>query len=297
MGPNPEQADIFRMQIHLETGDVNGAGTDDDVLVSLNQNNFTWLDYGRNDFERGDKFTYDLLLDGMAQVADIKWITFNKTGSDGWCLKSFELWVNNDVPNQGPVVIYRKVFPSCHWLDNDTNDNRSLVIPFDELRAQTAWRQSQVPVQIAYIDSSAVTSRIESAVGHALHYIDQASWGESHGKSVEIEGFDFPQSEHDHRSDRIHVDLDLAGDVGITNVAVDVQFDLLINCIQEAGSTAHISFQTANVQAGLNWFADLFSDAENKIEHAFPNIRKSLDTGLGFCPSIQVTEEGDVRFS
>jgi hypothetical protein len=55
---------VSRLQVRLRTADVSDADTDDSVHVSVNDYNMnhgTWLDYGRNDFERGDEFTYELL--------------------------------------------------------------------------------------------------------------------------------------------------------------------------------------------------------------------------------------------
>src|SRR5439155_26844814 len=60
--PGPADShSAWRLQVKIETGDYDeGAGTDDDVSVEINSTTKMWLDYGRNDFERGDSFTYDL---------------------------------------------------------------------------------------------------------------------------------------------------------------------------------------------------------------------------------------------
>ena len=50
--------------------------------------NETWLDYARNNFEKGDIFAYDLNLGGIGEIDDITQLSISKTGSDGWCLRT-----------------------------------------------------------------------------------------------------------------------------------------------------------------------------------------------------------------
>ena len=302
-GPNPELDKVYRVQIRIETGDVDDAGTDDDVLVSLNQKNFTWLDYGRNDFQRGDTYTYDLLLDDVARISSIKWITFNKTGSDDWCIKSFELLINHQALVLPPVRIYREEFPTCRWLDDKNGDRRSLTIPFAKLRAQSAWRQARIPGTIGAIDRTELISRIEGAVGHALHYESRASWGESYGKSVEIGYIANPPhpsgpAASDHRAQRIHVDLDLAGTGLGTDVEIDVDFDILVNCAMTPAKTAIITLKTDNIRANVNWFVDWFGGGiENQIERAFPTLSESFGSELRDCGSVRVLDDGTIRIA
>ena len=67
-----ESMRVWRAQVRFVTSSNSDAGTDDDVQVSLNDSNRTWLDYGRDDFETGDTFTYDLLLTNLHTLTDIK---------------------------------------------------------------------------------------------------------------------------------------------------------------------------------------------------------------------------------
>ncbi|CAN7769534.1 hypothetical protein LJR290_007451 [Variovorax sp. LjRoot290] len=146
-GPETEQAPILRAQIRITTADVEDAGTDDSVLVSLNEGNETWLDYGAvqnlatattpstlwggDDFERNSVYTYDLLLDGVSTAGDIKWLVLSKTGSDGLCVKSIELLINgHDTP------AFSKDFGRCVSLDNEGSHERSIGIGFEELRSR-----------------------------------------------------------------------------------------------------------------------------------------------------------------
>jgi hypothetical protein len=81
--------DRWRLQITLRTADVEDAGTDDGVVVRLNADNVTWLDYGRDDFPRNNSFTYDLRTSGVSRIHHLRHIDIAKVGGDGLCLKSF----------------------------------------------------------------------------------------------------------------------------------------------------------------------------------------------------------------
>lgn len=86
---------VSRVQIRLKTGTGSNHGTNDDVYVSLNlAGNKTWVDYARNDFERGDSYLYDLVLEHVVGLGDIQWVEIGKDGTDGWCIKEVELRID-----------------------------------------------------------------------------------------------------------------------------------------------------------------------------------------------------------
>jgi hypothetical protein len=101
---------VWRLQITFHTADVSDAGTHDCVRVRLTSLNETWLDYSRDDFERGDVFTYDLNLDHVSDLSDISLLDIYKDDDNGWCLQEFSLLVNG-------VPIYNQYFgatsPTC----------------------------------------------------------------------------------------------------------------------------------------------------------------------------------------
>ena len=76
------------------------ANTDDAVQVRLNGRNATWMDQPGDDRERGDLFTYDLMLTDpsgistLSRVRDITMLEVTKTGSDGWCFTTLDLMIN-----------------------------------------------------------------------------------------------------------------------------------------------------------------------------------------------------------
>jgi hypothetical protein len=118
----PEDAPIWRLQMRLRIADIEDAGTDDDVRVQLNSRNSTWLDYGRDDFERNDTFTYDLGMVGIRKISDLEYIRISKTGDDGLALKSFVLLVN------GREIYMHSFAGAGHWLDNAAGYSRMYVV-------------------------------------------------------------------------------------------------------------------------------------------------------------------------
>ena len=100
----------------LRIANVSDADTDDDLNVSLrdNDNGGTWLDYGRDDFERGDVFTYELQTNNLSDLSDINNIRLLKLGTNGLCLAGLSLLADGE-------EIYNQDFaasPSkCQWLD------------------------------------------------------------------------------------------------------------------------------------------------------------------------------------
>jgi len=94
---DPREANrVWRAQIEITVADIANAGTDDTVFVSLNKNNYTRLDYARDDFKRGDTFTYDLLLDNVARLANITELSVGRQvdKNDSLRLSGFRLLIN-----------------------------------------------------------------------------------------------------------------------------------------------------------------------------------------------------------
>jgi len=106
-----DDVDLLGISIKIKTADVKHAGTDDDVVVKLN-NIRTIPDTAKNDFERGDKGTvYALNSYGIKQVDNINSLVIDHNGTDGWCLEMITLYIN-----EKPV--YDREFSPCKWFDD-----------------------------------------------------------------------------------------------------------------------------------------------------------------------------------
>jgi len=221
--------DVTRLQIRLRTANVSDAGTDDDVHVAVNDVNVnfgTYLDYGRNDFERGDDFTYELVPDGVSDLSDINQIMIFKTGDDGWCIESLDLLVNGG-------VVFTQDFGStsstCRWLDNENGHENHFVVGRDTLRAHPRWQNLVLPLKTS-IPKLELGDLVEGIVGNIIHddiyldlpvYIGDADpyWGELHGdRAVVVTGKD---------SSTVHLSFNLG--IGLTvldDPNVDLSFDV-----------------------------------------------------------------------
>jgi hypothetical protein len=141
-----------RVQIQFHTANVDDAETDDGILVVLSEAsytgmNYTWVDYGRDDFEQGDTFTYDLNLDEIPLLSDITRIKITNDGTDGWCLADFSLLVNG-------VAVYAQDFHGepggCHWLDEDDGHQPTFEVSHDTIRAHPLWQAYHEPQRITF---------------------------------------------------------------------------------------------------------------------------------------------------
>jgi hypothetical protein len=281
---------IWRARIILKTGDVNGAGTDDSVMVKLNDRNFTWLDYGRDDFERAARDPYDLELGGVCCFSEITMIRIAKPGTDAWCLQGFTLEVNG-----------RRVFnqdnlspdpPACQWIGN--GGPPSITISFAELRASPEWQAYSQPDAISRISATTcgipreeMESRIEAHVGHLLHG-RSLKWGHISGRgAVEV-------SQRSRTA--VKVDLDLEYKSWWFNPEVDVDFDLSL----DAGFRPIVS--NLNVKVDSDWYSELLSLGiveifdrhywEVAISDALSKALPSGEPGFGYF----VTGNGDIIF-
>jgi len=297
--------EVWRAQLEVTTSGISNADTDNSVYVRLNTSsgivqpngNRTWVDYGRNDFERNDTFIYDLDIKKISELGDINQIFIGKTGSDGWCIEDISLKVNNfEVFNKN----YTSEPSGCRWLDNDNGHVNYVAVNHSQLRAHNKWSNynedaALLLLAVQGIDNDEITSRIESMVGDQIHYED-LYWGHIYGAPVEVT-YGCPTGTQN--CSTIHVDLDLAADVNnLPDPSVDIDFDVDFQC-----ANGQLSITTSNFTSSVNysWIYDLFSlglvnllegEIENRIEDAWQQIAQDIN-GVPDC-NVFVTTAGDI---
>lgn len=238
---------IWRLVLEVIVADVDDAGTDDEVFfqtgdfTNLNSTQ-TYLDYGRNDFERNSVNRYDLNLDGISELSDITELAIGIDGNDGVLIQEFSLFANND------HLLFHRYFGSSSSTALNLDSKRIYIVKFDELRLSPDWikfvesakadKLFNLPKIIInpkgeglaiQIKNEEIVSRIEALVGHML-YTDPAwkgilDWGNISGPPVEVTRKD---------NNTLHVDLDLELQVDILpNPEMDIDFDLSITKICE----------------------------------------------------------------
>ncbi|MDX2199196.1 MAG: fibronectin type III domain-containing protein [Phycisphaerae bacterium] len=235
---------VWRVQLAVRVADQDDANMDDNLQVLLNSAsgdlrpsfNDTWLDYGRDDFERGSFFVYDLNLDGIDQRSDITQIQLRHEGSDAVCIDSIGLYVNE-------VSVYARDFAAegrCKSLD----DSDRFTVSHETLRSDPRWQSYITPPAPLFIDRNELESRIEGMMGHMLHDQD-AYWGDRDGRAfVEATFVD---------AERLHVTLDLKGEVdNFFDPEIDISFDLVVSAGCESDGSVAITIATENFDASVD---------------------------------------------
>jgi hypothetical protein len=279
-----ENLPVYRVQLRTTTCNLPGAGTDNAVEVRLNPSNSTWLDYSHDDFERGASFTYDLGLENVDFLDDISMLELSKTGSDVWCLRRLELYVNNG------LIFERSYAPSGRWLSSARRDHGALSIPGGQLRRNPNWaayRPSLPPDRIA---RSEIESRIESAVGNALHG-QKVTWRRLRGSALELA-----------RASRLSYSGELGLELKLDNwpdPQIDASFRLAISC-REGRLTMRVRELRLDVDSP--WYSDvatlglLDGKIEQTLRQALRNVSLTRSTAVLICPpALGIASNGDLR--
>lgn len=263
--------EIWQLHITITTGNVSNAGTDDDISVSLNRGNLTWLDYGRDDFERNQTNRYDLLQNGnIHTLRDITRIQIAKNGSDGWCIKSFTLDVNE--------YTYNASFNSCHWLDNDNGHTRQYVVNNPSFAFYGI-----VPVLVPYMERSEVESLLESAIGHSIQS-SRLYWDNDDRHVVEV---------WQTNRDTLHVDLDLQYALNnSSDPSVDVDYDIRFEC---NGRTLEVSVENVVVDVGFSiGTSTVIITNDPLIAFSAQRLRDSIASRIDTRCRVSVLEGGTI---
>ena len=312
---------VSRLQLRVRTANVADADTDDDVNVAIKdyEPDGTWLDYGRDDFERGDEFTYELLSEDVTDLSDIHEIHILKPGTDGWCLENLALLVDG-------IEVYEQHFgataATCRWLDEGSGHQNYLTIGRDTLRAHPSWQAYRPPPASITLRRTELADRIEATVGDIIHdgvYLDafplyqgtlDVSWtdaaldGERHVKISRR-----PDAEAVHVE--LELDIDTPGPGGLTG---GLSFDLRFTGVcRTAAEPAKILIKSEGVQATADfdwtteamtlWLANLLEGSiADKIKGSLPDFSRTIaldqpvDGQTVACITPTIGADGDVVF-
>lgn len=257
---------LFRVQVEIKTANVANASLDATLRVDVGlnrgrriiENSFIYLDYGHDDFERGQSFRYDLNfkdVNTLDELGDIK--ISNTSYTDIHIIESVKIIANN-------FIVYEKDFGAAgHKLPG----LGTLNLPFSDLASSSNWqtmldssRKSVVPVGLDFfvfdqtlaswavrIPKAELISRIESIVGHSLHAVpkltDNVTWQEN-AHAVETSYID---------SNTLRVDLDLRTTTGINrNLDIDLDLRLSFSCDTTTGNLT-LFIQPANMRTSHSY--------------------------------------------
>ncbi|MDH3677271.1 MAG: PLAT/LH2 domain-containing protein, partial [Nitrosopumilus sp.] len=179
---------VWRARIIIEVSDEKDANTDGWVFVQLNSDNITWLDYYRDDFERGTTNVYDLRLDNVDTIKDINLVKIGLEGkmvddeftSDGICIKSILIVIND-----GKIYFqnYDHLSPyQCRWIDPDENDD-PIYVNSNSIFNQNneLWESFETTPYPSKITKNELISKNEMIIGH-WNYDSNVHWDRNEDK-------------------------------------------------------------------------------------------------------------------
>jgi hypothetical protein len=296
---------VARIQLQLHTSSVSDANTDDDVHVALNyyeENHGTYMDYGRNDFERGDDFTYDLTADDITDLSQLNELYIFKTGTDGWCFDKLTLLVNGK-------AVYDENRSSCQWLDDENGNRNYYIVSRAALRAHPLWQAYTATIPSASFPRLDLATRLEGYIGNMIHQMP--SMGLSWAGGAQDTGFWVKITKKDetavHAQFRLGVNQSslIPGNELESTIGFDIRFTgicrtattppKVVMAIENPTASVDISLLTQIETLGIiNFFT---SDIEDGIAASFPAITRTitLDNRLA-CAMPTVASDGSVGF-
>ncbi|MFD2917761.1 fibronectin type III domain-containing protein [Psychroserpens luteus] len=269
---------VWRVQLKVKVADLSNAGTDRLIRFYLDRGNSvlpitTNIDYGVNDFERGEEYFYDLNFDGITDLSDIIGFRIVNSSGDKLLLSEMSLLINQ-----------RSVFSRDFGITSSSVlnlENSYYQVEHDELQAHSSWLgfieaylsdpiflirplinnvDNNIVLQIS---NEQLVSRIEGLIGHLLHedpdLSSKTEWGKLNGPAVEIVRKD---------ASTISVDLDLELDEIGFNPSLDVDFDIKFSSsCRQNGEIFKITFNSQNftTNADASWWQDIISLGLSKI--------------------------------
>lgn len=216
---------VWRVQVRLFTGGVSNAGTDDDISVSLNAQNRTYLDHDHNDFEAGSQRIYDLSWRNVYRLADFGDLVIRNHGDDGWCMEKIVLWVN------GQSVLTYEFGNGCQWLDTDPGYPATYRIPRSvvqrALRDRYNHRAAVDAVVANRIHLSQIDAMLTGKIGNLIGGSDPMYWRSSNGGGVQVRVKDANYPHNPTLGVHLNLKLELNN---AKNPDVDVDFDVTFQC-------------------------------------------------------------------
>lgn len=322
---NVENMLVHRAKLRVETCDKKHAGTDDPVYVRLtNGNNRAdqfYLDLPGDDRERNKVNNYDVILRDVVQVNDIQRMSIHKKGTDGWCVDSIALYLNNS-----STPVFRKTYASGHWIDGNDGHQPSVYFSRSTLRASSTWNtagsQAGMCAAPTRFSRGALENRIASLVGNSIATVSielplvddiELYWGGKNGdRHVEIKQVD---------DKTLKADLDLNLRKPFFNRELDVDWEMWATCsdrsLKLSAGKPHVGISDAFLWFDFDYGSKKTGDFKIPLHMSYSNLGVSSITGAfattlrneGFqvdnanrelrmpCPRLTVDSDGDVNVS
>ena len=262
-GTPSESTEVLRVQVEVTVCDTRNAGTTDPVSARVTESEaggeITWLERPGPNFERGQRYRYDLLLGGVRTLADISELVIEKRGGDDLCVRELQLLVNAQ-------PIFLRTYGGGAWLNGSTQN--VLRATGAELRANASWQSYgwSLPEWIATtgaaVSRDEVSDRLTSTVATAMHDLG-LSW------KAPPDGLLLVQREDDNA---VHARVVLERDgMAFFSSAVGLEFDLRV-CPN--GRSEPVVTNVAAHQL-VPWYAAVFSASRAQRDEQTLNVLRS----------------------
>ncbi|MEM6734584.1 MAG: fibronectin type III domain-containing protein [Bacteroidota bacterium] len=319
---------VWRVQLKVVVADLKNAGTDNLMMATLKTADGvvpipTYMDYGRDDFERNKTYEYDLNFDGIKEMADIIGFSLHSYESgDKLLVKEIALVVNHH-------EVFRRFFGDTSSTAFEISEFSGYNVEYEELTGYVMWQNYRDAVGLLpsfaifplideidgqnalIIKNEQLVSRIEGLVGHMIHSDPEIEgkmkWGKLNGPAVEIKKKSI---------NSVSVDLDMQAKVNNNfDPSLDIDFDISFSksCIESGDETVlRLGFASSNFVSDTDssWWQDVLSLGTSYLISKLidwysdncttpPSISRSVEVNLGDeidCEDLElsVNDNGDL---
>jgi hypothetical protein len=185
--PN-ERTYIALLDLRLRTCDVDFAGTNSNIAARVKSDR-TLLNYPRNDFLRGEEFTYALVRTNVETFADIQELTIENLDTNHLCIDKIQLLVDR-------AVIFERV--GRIWLGPDSP---AFTVSGAELRSHERWINHVSAAGWSYDDKELLKHIIAAGVATGMYAAKSGYYSWHTTDSIKVTG-------RDASSFNVHIDLE-----------------------------------------------------------------------------------------
>ncbi len=295
---NIEDVDVWRTTLRVAVCDRNDAGTDSRIRARLRDEYFN-LSLGHNEFKRGQTDVFEIVVDDVTTIGDIRWIELLNTGRDRLCIDRVDLIVNHpSATGLDQSMIYRT--DEDLVISSRDRDPDRFLVSREELRASPLWNlegsRALIPgvLRVAItgmIERPVLVGIIEAIVGDAVSRESRIGWGRRYNdRHVELSPTSNPNV--------VSVDLDLGRGGRDTRLArIDVDFELTAACDASADA---IVISAANFRVDARWLFGWQRLVERKLKAKLARVAgefgRSIDLGgTDLCDRVRIEFDNDAN--
>lgn len=276
-----------KVEIGTGTGDRSAARVDKQAYIRLSDSNITWLDSPIRDLPPQMYNDYELVLDGVRTIADIRRF---ELGLDSGiykdvCVRNVKIWING-------LAVVDQPYGTCRYLYADSEMEFRKPIVFSAASLRTAWADVVAPPPFLLAPYPLLADRLDTGVGHwaasnpSITRVGRVGWV-SDGSfrfldELVLRGV----------GNAVHVRSELDVLVRGAKRRVVVEQDVVITCLR-----GRVSIINANVTAtGLAASSTVLTGLTDRVRLTIDaSVRAAMRrVPPGTCPPLTVAVDGAV---